>query len=149
MILIAICKLVKLKVKYFFIYKDGMMGGKELRALLSMNIKLLRNRRGWSQATLAANSSISIPFLSDIERGNKWPYPETLINLAKALDIEVFELFKQKEPIENDITAVLEKCLDDVSITLRQSVELSIEQSLEKIREFYTQKSTITRENQC
>jgi transcriptional regulator with XRE-family HTH domain len=109
MILVDICKVVKLLVKLFFIYKDGMMGGKELRALLSMNIKLLRNRRGWSQATLAGNSGISIPFLSDIERGNKWPYPETLTNLAKALDIEVFELFKQKEPIENGITTILEK----------------------------------------
>jgi transcriptional regulator with XRE-family HTH domain len=124
------------------------MGGKELRALLSMNLKLLRNRRGWSQATLAGNSGISIPFLSDIERGNKWPYPETLTNLAKALDIEVFELFKRKEPIENDITTILEKCLDDVSITLRQSVGQSIEQSLEKIRGYYTSKSIETVSNQ-
>jgi transcriptional regulator with XRE-family HTH domain len=38
---------------------------------------------------LAEKADISIPFLSEIERGNKWPYPDTLSKLAKALKIEL------------------------------------------------------------
>ena len=36
---------------------------------------------------------ISIPFLSEIERGNKWPYPDTLAKIAKAFDVKTHELF--------------------------------------------------------
>ncbi|MDR2767722.1 MAG: helix-turn-helix domain-containing protein, partial [Treponema sp.] len=33
-------------------------------------------------------------FLSNIERGNNFPLAGTLCSLAKALDVDVFELFK-------------------------------------------------------
>ncbi|MDR1786035.1 MAG: helix-turn-helix domain-containing protein [Spirochaetaceae bacterium] len=69
--------------------------GEELRSVLSRNIKLFREHRGWSQADLAEKAGISIPFLSDIERGNKWPYPGTLANIAKAFEVDVFELFRR------------------------------------------------------
>ena len=34
---------------------------------------------------MAYEANISIPFLSDIERGNKWPHPDTLASIATAL----------------------------------------------------------------
>ena len=70
------------------------MEGKDLRAILSSNIKLFRGHRGWSQADLAEKASISITFLSSIERGTKWPYPETLVKLAKALNTNLINLLK-------------------------------------------------------
>jgi transcriptional regulator with XRE-family HTH domain len=106
----------------------------ELRATLSMNIKRYRSLRSWSQAVLAEKANISVTFLSDIERGLKWPYPETLTNLAKALGIKVFELFKQDEPDTGDISTMLDKYLDDVSISLSHAVNRSIELSLENIK---------------
>ncbi|MDR2575903.1 MAG: helix-turn-helix domain-containing protein [Treponema sp.] len=33
--------------------------------------------------------------LSNIERAIKWPHPETLAKLAKALDVDVYMLFQQ------------------------------------------------------
>jgi transcriptional regulator with XRE-family HTH domain len=75
-----------------------MMNGPEIRAVLAQNIKSFRTHREWSHADLAEKADISIPFLSEIERGNKWPYPDTLSKLAKALKIEVYELFRQESP---------------------------------------------------
>jgi transcriptional regulator with XRE-family HTH domain len=75
-----------------------MMNGPEIRAVLAQNIKSLRSCRDWSQADLAEKADISIPFLSDIERGNKWPFPDTLSRLAKALKVDVYELFCQENP---------------------------------------------------
>jgi transcriptional regulator with XRE-family HTH domain len=49
------------------------------------------------RAELAKKANISVTFLSDIERGNKWPYPETLANPANALDIPVSVLFAPKQ----------------------------------------------------
>jgi transcriptional regulator with XRE-family HTH domain len=90
-----------------------------------------------SQAALAEKAEISIPFLSDIERGNKWPYMDTLIRLAAALDIEAYELLKPLEAGSDEMDEAIEKCLDTVSSALRQSIDQTITQTLERIREGY------------
>jgi transcriptional regulator with XRE-family HTH domain len=102
------------------------MVGSDLRAILSKNIRHYRNRRSLSQADLAEKADISIAFLSNIERGNKWPYPDTLVNIAKSLDVEVSELFESqirtnsetKETISHlvkDLSVSISHCLDTVS----------------------------------
>jgi len=69
--------------------------GDEIRQILAKNIKSFREHRLWSQADLAASSDISIPFLSEIERGNKWPFPDTLGKIANALNVQIHELFRE------------------------------------------------------
>jgi len=78
------------------------VNGAEIRKTLARNIKSSREHRLWSQADLAANSGISIPFLSEIERGNKWPFPDTLGRIAKALNVQVRELFREETPSGED-----------------------------------------------
>jgi len=75
-------------------YHPIFMEENELRSLLGENIKKFRNRRGWNQLFLAEKLDISANFLSEIETGKGWVSPLTLTKLAKALEIEVFELFK-------------------------------------------------------
>jgi transcriptional regulator with XRE-family HTH domain len=75
-----------------------MKDGQEIRSILAQNIKSFRAQNGWSQADLAERANISIPFLSDIERGNKWPFPETLEKIAKSFEVDVFELFHKESP---------------------------------------------------
>ena len=69
------------------------MTGTDVRTLLAKRIKELRSGKNFSQAQLAEKADISIPFLSAIERGTKWPYPETLAKLADALDVTIADLF--------------------------------------------------------
>jgi len=70
------------------------MGGQEIKTALGINIKLLRAHRQYSQADLAEKADISITFLSNIERGLKYPKPAVLSQIAEALGTEVYELFK-------------------------------------------------------
>ena len=77
------------------------MDGTEIRGILARNIKSCREHRLWSQAELAEYSDISIPFLSEIERGNKWPFPDTLGKIAKALNVQIHELFWEKRTLYN------------------------------------------------
>jgi transcriptional regulator with XRE-family HTH domain len=70
------------------------MEEQELKDVLGKNIKVFRSHKQLSQADLAEKSGISITFLSNIERGNNFPLAGTLCNLAKVLEVEVFELFK-------------------------------------------------------
>jgi putative DNA primase/helicase len=61
------------------------------------NIKLFRGRRNWSQADLAEKAGLSIVYLSDIERGNKWPYLDTLVKPASAFEVEIYEPLKTSD----------------------------------------------------
>ncbi|MCL2233132.1 MAG: helix-turn-helix transcriptional regulator [Treponema sp.] len=86
----------------------------ELRAILSQNIKRFRGYRKLSQAEFAEKINISIPFLSDIENGKKWISPITLVKIADALNIEVYELLKPESIIPDNAANILEKYTDDI-----------------------------------
>ena len=114
------------------------MTGADLRQILSKNIKSLRSQRSLSQIELAEKADISIPFLSNIERKNKWPHPETLVKIAKALDVEVYILFQEKIPPQ---PAALQNSLNqfkkDASVSLHKTVSAAIDSSLEIISSHY------------
>ena len=56
-------------------------------------IKQLRNEKGWSQGQLAVYSETSQPTVNQIETGKRNPSTETLEKLARALEVEVADLF--------------------------------------------------------
>jgi transcriptional regulator with XRE-family HTH domain len=104
------------------------MGGWDVRTILSRNIKLYRNHLSWSQADLAEKAGISINFLSNIERGNKWPYPDTLNKLSKALQIEVFELFKPEQTLNDDAKTLMDRLVRDIAASVHNSIESTYRQ---------------------
>jgi transcriptional regulator with XRE-family HTH domain len=95
----------------------------ELRAVLSQNIKNYRAYRSLSQADLAEKAGISITFLSNIERGIKWPYPETLAGIAQALKIEVYELFKPDSAIDDAAKVKINSLINDISASVQDSIK--------------------------
>jgi transcriptional regulator with XRE-family HTH domain len=114
------------------------MTGADLRRILSKNIKLLRGQRSLSQIELAEKANISIPFLSNIERQNKWPHPDTLVKLAKALDVEVYSLFQDKMPsLPSNVQNTLAKFKKDIAVSLHKTVSTAIDCSLETIGSHY------------
>lgn len=86
----------------------------DLRQIFSQNIKKYRSYRNISQADLAEDINISIPFLSDIENGKKWVSPVTLVKIADALKIKVYELFKPEDIIPDNAVNILEKYTSDI-----------------------------------
>ncbi len=61
--------------------------GDTIKNLLSYNIRLYRDILGYTQEELAEKSGISAPYLGAIERGEKWPSPETLAGIAAGLKL--------------------------------------------------------------
>lgn len=55
-------------------------------------VRRLRRSRGMSQESLAAQAGCSVPWLSNVERGNKKPSLELLRRLAKVLQVTPAEL---------------------------------------------------------
>jgi transcriptional regulator with XRE-family HTH domain len=106
----------------------------DMRNLFSQNIKRFRQMKGWSQEKLAKKIEISTNYLSEIETGKGWVSPFSLVKLANALEIEVFELFKPQEAQSKDMLNKINKCLDDFSSSLRISFEKSLNDSIKKIQ---------------
>jgi transcriptional regulator with XRE-family HTH domain len=113
------------------------MEEKELRLVLAENIKKYRNKRGWNQLLLSEKIGISANYLSAVETAKGWVTPLTLTKLAKALEIEVFELFMPIVPASStqtdrelekirrfarDLTLVLDASTSEASKIIKNDV---------------------------
>src|SRR5215510_3990288 len=97
------------------------MNGQEIKTVLGQNIKSLRSHRQYSQAELAEKADISIIYLSNIERGKKFPKPAILSQIAEGLEVEVFELFKINH-IPNAVTKDNKKLIKRLSKDITKKV---------------------------
>jgi len=105
----------------------------ELRDILSINIKKFRQSRSLSQADLAEKLDISVNFLCNIENGNRWISPQTLVKFASIMNIEPYELFKPDNTIPSDVPVILNKCLDEAIV--------AVTQTLNQVRGYYLPKA--------
>jgi transcriptional regulator with XRE-family HTH domain len=68
-------------------------------------VRRLREERGLNQAQLAVSVGTGPSAISQIENGKRSPNSETLVKLARALDVEVADLFPKAQapfPFEDD-----------------------------------------------
>ena len=59
-------------------------------------LQTMRKEKGYSQEELAFRAGLDRTYISGIERGIRNPALKNIARLAKALDVEVIELFKLK-----------------------------------------------------
>lgn len=58
-------------------------------------LKLLRERKGWSQTRLSKESGVSQTYISELEAGKSKPTVPIAIKLAKALGVSIAELLDE------------------------------------------------------
>ena len=99
-----------------------MISGQDVRTLLGKRIQFYRKKRQLSQAALAERADISITFLSNIERGLKYPTSETLSGIANGLGVELWELFQEAElPAKHH--SLLERFKIDITHNVLKTLE--------------------------
>ncbi len=64
---------------------------------LARRIRALRERRGLTQEDFAARCGISVSFASLLERGERSPSYETLLQVASALELPLWELLRLED----------------------------------------------------
>ena len=62
---------------------------------LARRIRTLRERQGMTQEDFAQRSGISVSYASLLERGERSPSYDTLVQVAAALDVPLAELFRE------------------------------------------------------
>ena len=98
--------------------------GEALKALLSRNIKLFRVHSGLSQADLAEKTGISVPYLGAVERGDKWPGPAVLAEIARSLGVEPHDLLKPEGASSRDVRKVMDRLAKEITTLASQSVKM-------------------------
>lgn len=76
--------------------------GGNLRFILGLKVKQYRQKKGYSLKDVAERTGVSISFLSEIEKGKKYPKPEKIMQLARALEITFDDLVSLKVDKELD-----------------------------------------------
>src|SRR5829696_3500954 len=75
------------------------------RRLWVLELRRLRQARGWNQTELACHAGLAPSVISQIENGKRNPSARTLDKLATALNVEVGDLFPKAQaplPLEED-----------------------------------------------
>ena len=97
--------------------------------LLSLNIKSLRKKCGFSQEKLAEAADLSTQSISDIEGCRTWVSDKALERLAKALNVDIFRLFMPIEEGNNDDPqALFYNRLSKLRNTLKEDIDKRLEQ---------------------
>ena len=86
----------------------------ELMAFFGKNVKIRRKERKWSQEKLGEKVGVSRNTISDIESGQDFVGAKTLVNLALAFEIHVYELLKPENVQPDNAYDILTKYSSEV-----------------------------------
>jgi transcriptional regulator with XRE-family HTH domain len=97
-----------------------------IREILARNFKINRQKLGLTQGQLAEKADVSTHYIAMIETCNKYPKPEMLERLAKALEVEPHQLFS----VTNTLDASFERLQHALVTDMRQIVREVIKETL-------------------
>jgi transcriptional regulator with XRE-family HTH domain len=106
--------------------------GDALQQLFCHNIRQFRANLGLSQEELAEKAGVSVPFMGAVERGEKWPGPETIAGIAFGLRVEPCDLLKPDNAIVRDVREILCNLTGNLSTLMNETVNLLNTVALER-----------------
>ena len=113
------------------------MTEQQLHETLSQNIKKYRKGK-YTQEQLAEKIGVSSQNINDIEGKRRWPRESTLIKIADALEIEVYQLF-----IPNDLSNIQIETTDEnekIRTTIQQQLVSDFRKSMNNMLDKWSKK---------
>ena len=101
-----------------------------LRKVLSANIKEYRNLDGISQEKLAEKTGLSEQLIKDIEGCRSWVSDKTVVKLALALKVEVYQLLYPQTEADHLFPVRLPS---DLLRKLKEEIKESIDRQFEAV----------------
>jgi transcriptional regulator with XRE-family HTH domain len=101
-----------------------------LRQVIGNVFRRLRRERGITLRELAELAQVSVPYLSEIERGRKEPSSEILAAICRALDLELTDLLAEVQfDLATAVRSTLPIRLQTAAIRIEQSAPQRITSS--------------------
>jgi transcriptional regulator with XRE-family HTH domain len=101
-----------------------------IREVLATNLRENRRKSGLTQEKLAEKAGVSTHYIAMIETCNKYPKPEMLERLAKALSIEPHQFFsvppsaeEALEGLRQSIIADMKRAATDIQQLVRETIQ--------------------------
>ena len=115
-------------------YMHMMEAKEQLQRIIGNNIKLSRIAQGYTQEVLAERAEVSVEHLKQVERGKKMLSVESLVNVAKALQVSVDSLIYEQtiNSAKNDIAQMLVSIDNDDSQRLLDLIRYVNDRFLKK-----------------
>ena len=98
------------------------MEKKGIRDILAANIKENRRKLGMTQEELAENAGVSTHYIAMIETCKKYPKPDMLEQIAKALKIEPYKLFSVEFDPNEPLERLHQKIIKDMKQIVNEAV---------------------------
>jgi transcriptional regulator with XRE-family HTH domain len=122
------------------------MTQEQLRSILSENIKNRRKQLNISQSKLAEIINMSANYITDIETQRTWVSDSTLVKIASALGVEVFELLKphpdndfvNSSVVKENAGIILREKREELKKVLDYTIENAIIEILESEQKYDT-----------
>ena len=107
----------------------------DLKSIFSENIKKYRSGK-FTQETLAEKIGVSAQNINDIEGKRRFPRTDTLVKIANALDVEVYQLFipQDKTPVVIEETPENEKLRAQMTDEIVEEIRHGVNKMLDKIK---------------
>ena len=107
---------------------------KRLGTIFIKNLKEYRKKCGLTQEQLAEKVNVTPHYIGMIEMGRNFPATDLIERIAKALNVEMYELFvesispaKELEKLRNNIMLEIKKTITETVIqTVREAFEENI-----------------------
>ncbi len=124
-----------LVLKIFFHLQNASMTEEELKSVFSENIKKYRNGK-YTQESLAEKIGVSSQNINDIEGKRRFPRTDTLVKIAEALNVEVYQLFIPQNitPIKIENTPENERIRSQMTMDIVEEIRNSVNKMLDKIK---------------
>jgi len=97
----------------------------DIKRIFAANLKENRRKKGLTQEKLAETADISLRYIATLELGKSFPSGDMLEKLAKALDIQAFQLFYPSATLDGALLhleqSILSKMEKIISNAIKQS----------------------------
>jgi transcriptional regulator with XRE-family HTH domain len=102
------------------------------KEIFAKNLRENRRKCGLTQAKLAEMAGVSTHYVALIELARNIPKVETIERFAKALDIEIYELFTLPLSPELEIKKIHRSIAADLKDIIKEAITDAIEEAFEK-----------------
>jgi transcriptional regulator with XRE-family HTH domain len=99
---------------------------KGIKEVLARNLKINRLKLGLTQEKLAEKTDMSTHYLAMVELAKKFPSAPMLERLAKALEVEPYELFYMPSVAENALARLQESDAADIERVVAEAIRKAL-----------------------
>ncbi|MDR2797888.1 MAG: helix-turn-helix domain-containing protein, partial [Treponema sp.] len=97
-----------------------------LKEIFAQNLKEKRRKCGFTQAQLAEKVDVSTHHIGMIELSRNYPTLELVERIARALDIEIYELFVESHSPNKELEQLRQEIKGDMKQLLEEFLEKSL-----------------------